>query len=116
MSKSLDLKFLYHFSHNALHVLEVKINGLPEGTPPGKVYHWLYCDQTEIQKLEFNSMGSQDNRDYRKFIQGELWFDTSQAELKLQTQQLTLSVQDPHQVPAKLTERIHKFLDQTIST
>jgi len=114
MSRPLDLKFLYYFSGDGISILEVKINGLPEGTPPNKVYHWLYNEQIsqDLQKLDFKSMGTKDNQNYREFEQGELWFDTSKAKLKLQTQEFALKVHAFSSVPESLVLHIQDFLHQ----
>ncbi|MDA0745323.1 MAG: hypothetical protein O2954_02320 [bacterium] len=116
MSNPLNLQFLYYFSSTSIHVLEVKINGLKEGTPPGKVYHWLCYDRTsqQFQKLAFKSMGSEGGREYRIFEQAELWFDASQANLKLQTgatsQEFTLDVKEINSIPDELQAQVQHFL------
>ena len=116
MSKSLDLTFLYYFSCASICVLETKINGLAKGTPPAKVFHWLCYDRTaqQFQKLGFKSMGLEGNRDYRKFVQGELWFDASEAWFELQTgtikQEFRLEVNEHNSVSAELRSQVHDFL------
>ena len=116
MSESLDLKFLYYFSCASVYVLEAKINGLEEGTPPDRVYHWLYYDRTsqQIQKLGFKSIGSEGGREYRTFEQGELWFDASQASLKLKTRskEFTLDVNEVRSIPDELILQVQHFLQK----
>lgn len=118
MSKPLDLKFLYYFACASIYVLEVKINGLEEGTPPDRVYHWLYYDRTsqQFQKLGFKSMGSESGRDYRTFEQGQLWFNTSQASLRLETsspfQEFTLDVNKVTSIPDEFISQIQHFLQK----
>lgn len=119
MSNSLTLKFLYHFSNASTDVLEVKIQGLKEGTPIGKIYHWLYYDRTTqtFQKLIFKSMGTENGQNHRAFEQGKLLFDTSQANLKLETDTIseafTLDVNDIHTIPDELASQVQHFLQQT---
>ena len=59
-------------------------------------------------------MSSEDNRSYRKFVQGELWFDASAARLEWQTgtitKEVTLQVNQPTTLPAQLTSQVHDFL------
>ena len=116
MSKILDLEFLYYFSSASIHVLEAKIKGLDEGAPPDRVFHWLCYDRTtqQFQKLDFKSMSSEDNRSYRKFVQGELWFDASAARLEWQTgtitKEVTLQVNQPNTLPDQLNSQVHDFL------
>ena len=122
MPKLLDLEFLYYFSSDSICILEAKINGLEEGTPPDKIYHWLYYDRTAQQflKLGFKSMGSQNDRDYREFDQGELWFDASKAKLAMQTvaaaQEFPLRVNPTEAIPADLISRVQHFLLQKLNS
>ena len=121
MSKALDLEFLYYFSCASIYVLEVKINGLDEGTPPDRVYHWLYYDRAsqQFQKLGFKSMGSEGGRDFRKFVQGGLWFDASRARLELQTctiaKEFTLEVNEANSIPEELVSLVRQFLHERLS-
>ncbi|MBT3603517.1 MAG: GrpB family protein [Candidatus Latescibacteria bacterium] len=116
--KRLDLKFLYHFSCASSDVLEVKIQDLKEGTPVGKLFHWLHYDRTTktFQKLTFKSMGSEEGKNHRVFEQGELHFDTSQANLQLETdtisEEFTLDVNDVQAVPNELISQVQYFLQR----
>jgi hypothetical protein len=120
MPEPLDLKFLYHFSCTSNDILEIKVNGLKEGTPIGKIYHWLYYDRTTqtFLKLGFKSMDTQEGRQHRAFEQGELWFDASQANLKLETnttsQEFTLEVNKVDSIPDELISQVQHFLQQEL--
>ena len=118
MSESLDLRFLYYFSCASMYVLEAKINGLEEGTPLDRVYHWLYYDRTsqQVQKLSFKSMDSEGGREYRTFEQGKLWFDASQASFRLKTRtsskEFTLDVNEVNSIPDELISQVQHFLQR----
>jgi len=118
MPETLDLKFLYYFSNPSSSVLEVKILNLPEGTPIGKIYHWLSFDQStqQFQKLSFKSMSSEEGREYRAFDQGDLWFDGSQATMTLnsQTSKITFSVKNADSVPDNLIAQVQTILQRLI--
>lgn len=121
MLESLDLKFLYYFSCASICVLEVKILGLEEEAPPGRVYHWLCYDRVsqQFQKLGFKSMGSDGGRAYRKFEQGELWFDASQADLTLTSdtglEEFTLEVNGVDSIPDEFIALVQYFLQHKLS-
>ena len=117
---SLDLEFLYYFSNPSICVLETRINGLEEGTPPDRVYHWLCYDRASqmFQKLGFKSMESEGGRNHRTFEQGQLWFDASQANLRLETGRVSgeyaLDVNEVASVPDDLICRVQHFLQDSI--
>ena len=116
MAHSLDLSLLYYFSSPSACVLEAKINGLTAGTPPDKVFHWLYFDRSarQFHKLDFKAMGSEGDRHYRVFAQGELWFDASRADLSLQTGQaageFALDVLQVDSIAAEFIDQVQRFL------
>ncbi len=119
MAKPLDLEFLFFFSSASMYVLEAKINGLGEGVPPDRVFHWLRYDRTvqgEIQRLSFKSMGSDGGMDYRIFAQGALHFNRSDARLELHAgsdrEEFELEVNEPSSVPEEFASQIDDFLRQ----
>ena len=61
-------------------------------------------------------MSSKDGREYRAFEQGELWFDASQASLRLQasttTQEFTLDVNKVNSIPDELVSQVRHFLQK----
>ena len=117
MDEDWDLKFLYYFSCDILDVLEVKVQGLPDGTPIGRVYHWLYYDQRagQVHRLGFKAMGKEGAKGLRSFEEGELWFDTSQAGLTLlDGQAYDLVVNAVDAMPEDLISRIQTFLKQEL--
>jgi len=120
MGKPLDLEFLYYFSNASMYVLEAKINGLGEGVPPDRVFHWLRYDRTlqQFQRLRFKSMGSDGGMDYRIFAQGALHFNGSEARLELHAgsdrEEFELEVNEPNSVPEELAAQVDDFLRQEL--
>ena len=116
MPASPDLEFLFYFSCDPICVLEAKIKGLSEETPPHKVYHWLGYDRVSQQflKLCFKSMGSNNGQDFRIFEQGELRFDSSKASLRLEvngiSKEYNLTVNDVDFLPIGLVSQVQHFL------
>jgi hypothetical protein len=116
MSDELDLSFLYYFSAASQDLLEVRINGLQEGTSPALVYHWLHHDQEtqQLHKLTFQSMGSDHGQDLRVFAEAELRFNASQAQLRwtnsVAEEKQVLDALSVQQIPSVLTARAQNFL------
>jgi hypothetical protein len=117
----LDLTFLYYFSAPSQDLLEVRINGLPEGTPPGRVYHWLHEDRAaqQLQKLTFQSMGSDHTGDFRVFSEAELHFDATQAQLCWTSAEdketHVLDVLPVDSISSELAARVQRFLRGLLS-
>ncbi|NKB69744.1 MAG: hypothetical protein GKR89_21955 [Candidatus Latescibacteria bacterium] len=116
MSHPLELSFLYYFSSPAAYVVEARIDGLPQDTPPGQVYHWLHVDRKaqQFHKLVFKGMGTEGDRHYRLFDQGQLWFDESGADLRLeahgQISKLVFEVLPTDSITAEFTAQVQQFL------
>ena len=114
MNQPLDLSFLYYFKSPSSSMMEVRINGLEKGTPPGQVYHWLFFDHAseQIETMVFKSMGSEDGKEHRCFEQGELWFDASQARLILDGGAVphSFEVADGDQISAEVVTRVQQHL------
>ena len=75
---------LYGFSGDSGTLLEVKRLDLPAGSAPDAVYHWLWqpAGSRDWHKLTFAAMASTPQQ-YRRFAEGELWFDADAARLQL---------------------------------
>lgn len=113
MTELLDLKFLYYFSCETMDVLEVKVQGLADDTPIGRVYHWLYYDRVgeQMHKFGFMAMGKEGDKGLRSFDEGSLWFDTSEAGLTLDdghAYELVLRAVD--KIPESLVSQVQAFL------
>ncbi|WP_174873461.1 hypothetical protein [Vogesella oryzae] len=78
------LQCLYGFSGADGTLLEVKRLDLPAGSAADAVYHWLWqpAGSGGWQKLTFAAMTSEP-QPYRRFAEGELWFDATGARLQL---------------------------------
>ncbi|MEQ6291195.1 hypothetical protein ACFPAG_11320 [Vogesella sp. GCM10023246] len=78
------LACLYGFSGAGGTLLEVKRRDLPAGSAPDAVYHWLWqpAGSSGWHKLTFVAMASAPQQ-YRRFAEGELWFDANSARLQL---------------------------------
>ena len=84
------------------------------------MFHWLCLDlATErLEKLRFESMGSEGGRHFRLSEQGELWFDGATAELSFaigyptgfSPRESAMAVREPTSFPAELYSRVRRFL------
>ncbi|SCK11157.1 hypothetical protein [Vogesella sp. LIG4] len=92
----LPLACLYGFHGAGGTLLEVKRLDLPAGSAPDAVYHWLWqpAGSDGWQKLGFVAMASEPQQ-YRRFAEGELWFDAAGARLQLGGQQQQLAAGSP---------------------
>ncbi|MFC3532699.1 hypothetical protein ACFOLG_10940 [Vogesella facilis] len=92
----LPLACLYGFHGAGGTLLEVKRLDLPAGSEPDAVYHWLWqpAGAGGWQKLSFAAMASEP-QPYRRFAEGELWFDADSARLQLGGQLHTLAAGRP---------------------
>ena len=127
MPDSLDLSFLYHFASPTHTLAEVRINGLPEGTSPGTVYHWLlyHHGADRLERLRFKSMGSEGGTEQRCFEQGELESDASTARLKLEasdvavaggaSHELSFDVADASTMADQLVSQIQLYVANVVS-
>ena len=110
----LDVEYLFYFHSDSLQVVEAKVLGLPEDSPPGEVYYWLTHDEEtrEITRLSFVSMESENHRQSRQFDEGELRFDRSLALLSLNEPpgEFKLEVRNSDSVPGELDDRVRAFL------
>ena len=112
----IEIKFLHYFACDSTCVLEAKILGLPDGAPPGQVFHWLQYDvaSQQVQKFDFKSMGSEGDRQCREFEQGKLVFDRVEARLSLDasdSDEVLLEVCDPESVPKDLADNVSWYLE-----
>lgn len=109
-----DLQILYAFHAPSHFVLEVKRLDLPEGSPPGQKFHWLYLneDQQKIQKLKFKASHSHPVYEQRDFENAWLRFDQLQAELNVAGElPLTLAKTPPFELPDEVRLKILSYLN-----
>ena len=115
-SADLGIEWFFYFHSDSFQVVEVKVHGLPQGSPPAKVYHWLTHDENsrEISRLSFVSMESEGDQQYRQFDEGELRFDPSRARMTLKAQpaEFELEVRNPASVADDLLSRVRAFLQR----
>lgn len=115
MLETLELKFLYYFSNELLQVVEVKVLNLGENAPLNQVFHWLSISQEtqQFQRLLFRSMKSGEEKEYRQFEQGELYFDKAHAHLQLTNsgdKKVHLTVNSTNSITQNLQDQIQEFL------
>lgn len=110
--RPLQIEFLYYFTSDSLDILEAKIIGLDEGTPPDQVYHWLCYEHasSQFEKLIFTAMSTKDGQNYREFAQAELSFDSARAQLKIRAQEFILTAHTTSSIPDQLAARVQQFL------
>jgi hypothetical protein len=90
--KNPEFNFLYAFSNGSNSLVEIKRLDKPADAPPGEVYAWLVIEDTKIFKLTFESMTSGEP-EYRKFLEGELFFDSTKANLTFSDKKFELNVE-----------------------
>lgn len=108
-----SISFKYQFSNDACVILEAKVNGLPEGTPIGQIYHWLLYGRSDgrVSRLIFRGMSTDGDRQTRTFEQGNLMFDTTSAELSLTGEAPeVLRAESAERVPGEVSEAVAAFL------
>ena len=65
MPQAISYDDLYFFSAQGAALVEVKVTSMAADAPPDQVYHWLYADERELQKLVFKSMRGEGGRNFR---------------------------------------------------
>ena len=110
-----SLSFKYHYRNEACVLLEAKVNGLPEGTPIGRVYHWLLYSRSSdaVRRLTFRGMGSEGDRETRAFAEGDLILDAQRAELTMAEGDVeVMAVGSPDGVSDDIRSAVEAFLQQ----
>lgn len=69
-------KVLFHLDNEKIEIVEIRRNGILE-EDKNKVYVWLLYDKVNdmISRLEFVSMKSTENKEYREFANSKLELD-----------------------------------------
>lgn len=69
-------KLMFHLDNEKIEIVEVRRNGILE-EDKNKIYIWLLYDKVNdmISRLEFVSMKSTDNKEYREFENSKLELD-----------------------------------------
>lgn len=88
-----DLKTLFHFESEVFSLVEIK-HLLPNETDKSKLYFWLLFDKqkAKLQKLNFVSMTSDGEKEFRFFENGQLTFNKKNAILILDNNEFKLEV------------------------
>lgn len=75
-----NYKILYHFESEVFSLIEIK-RTLQNETDKSKLYFWLLFDKQEVklQKLNFVSMSSDEENEFRVFENIRLSFDKQKA-------------------------------------
>ena len=112
MSESIEYEYLFYFFNDAISLVEVKLMSLPEGAAIDRVYHWLYIEEENVQKLHFKSRREQGGLNYREFAQGNLSFDEKMAQLLLHDPavEIELSAAASCNIPIESDARVRDFL------
>ena len=76
---------LFAFADEQAALVEIKRLDLPPDSPKDRVYHWLWLDGAPPIALTFRAM-EREPLQYRRFAEGELWFDADGADLQLKEQ------------------------------
>lgn len=69
-------KLLFHLDNEKIEIVEIRRNGILE-EDKNKIYVWLLYDKVNdmISRLEFVSMKSSENKEYREFENSKLEMD-----------------------------------------
>jgi len=110
----LNFKILYHFESETFSLIEIK-RLLPNETDKSKIFFWLLFDKQEvrIKKLNFVSMHSDGDTQFRIFTNEQLSFDSQKARLILNNDEQQLDVKPlDSQLNNQLQQTIDAFLKQ----
>lgn len=109
-----QFNFLYFFQSESFALIEVKREGLPEGTPPEQIYSWLLINfQTKaIRELHFKSISKNDGIEMREFDEGKFVFNDVEGKLTLVAGNFSLKRTSPKNVPLHLRDAIESFLNE----
>ncbi len=110
----LNFKILYHFESESFSLIEIK-RLLPNETDKSKIFFWLLFDKQEvrIKKLNFVSMSSDGDTQFRIFTNEQLSFDSQKALLILNNEEQQLDVMSLDcELNNQLQQTIDAFLKQ----
>lgn len=110
----LNFKILYHFESELFSLVEIK-RLLPNETDKSKVFFWLLFDKQEvrIKKLNFVSMHSDGDTQFRVFTNEQLSFDSQEALLILNNEEQLLNVMPlDSELNTQLQQAIDAFLEK----
>lgn len=107
-----NLIVLFSFESSDISLLEIKRLDLPAGASLGDIYKWLviFKKQGTLLELEFTGMAKKDGDEGRSFSQGKLWFNLSEARLKLAEGEYQLLRQNPSDVSTAAIHLVCKHL------
>ncbi len=106
------LHVLYFLEGEDLFLAEVKRTDLINEPDKSKVFFWLLVKkQTEtVEKLDFVSMKSEEGKEQRLFLQGDLFFDTQGGSFEDQEGKHRLQTRPPVRLPENTLQEIKKFI------
>jgi len=87
-----NYKILFHFESEVFSVIEIK-RFLPNETDKSRIYFWLLFDkqETTLRKLNFVSMSSEAETEFRVFENERLIFDKQEGVLVLNSEEFYLN-------------------------
>jgi len=87
-----NYKILFHFESEVFSVIEIK-RFLPNETDKSRIYFWLLFDkqETTLRKLNFVSMSSEAETEFRVFENERLIFDKQEGVLVLNNEEFYLN-------------------------
>lgn len=107
----LNFKVLFFFENEKVAIIEIRRNNTTDNDP-AKVYQWLVYDKINdmLSKLDFKSMQSTDNKEYRTFESEALEFDKKSAIYTENGKKQILNIVSNNTLPTQLKEAIGDFL------
>lgn len=89
-------KLLFHLENEKIEIVEIRRNGILEDDKH-KVYVWLLYDKVNdtISRLEFITMKSSENKEYREFATGKLNMNKVSGTYQEGSKTFDLKVLDP---------------------
>lgn len=110
----LNFKILYHFESESFSLIEIK-RLLTNETDKSKLFFWLLFDKQEakLMKLNFVSMHSDGDTQFRVFENEQLSFDSQKALLSLNNEEQQLDVlPSDSELNTQLQQAVDVFLKQ----
>lgn len=108
-------KILFHFESEAFSLIEIK-RSLPNETDKSKLYFWLLFDkqETTLRKLNFVSMSSDGDTEFRIFENEQLSFDKQKALLISNSKESQLdAISTAVDLKMNIRQAIEDFLSKT---
>lgn len=109
---TLPVKILFYLENEEIALIEIKRTDSPEELDKSKVYFWLLFKKLsgEIEKLDFVSMKSEEEREERVFGQGKLNFGSGSGFYETKSKKQMLKNLTGKHLPEGISEKIMIFL------